>query len=371
MRSTPATAAPAPASSTSSSTTAGRTGLAVLMGGGRKWFLPAGTPGSERAEANDYAFASGDAHTAEIVRRWGAAPGALDKGRDLIRDFQSAGFQYAATKTELDAAAGAERLLGPVRLLEHERGAGQDRRAPQHQARPGRRQRRRRLRLPRPADARRDGGARAGRAEEAAPGLRADDRGRLDRQAGAQHGHRALDAGHDRVRPRGARRPGLRRRAGRHAGDRHRRPRMLGRGADRRFAAQRREAGRGARPEGRRQSARQGRRHLREGRLPALPHRRRRLSGSDRHRLPPAGGLRRQCGPLRGLAQQADAAQRLAAAAGQADAAELVSGQRARARRRAGRVPWSPARCPARPRCTRPRTSRCRPSAQGRWPSPA
>lgn len=88
------------------------TGLTVLMGGGRKWFLPAGTPGSERAEGNDYAFSASDAHTAEIVRRWGAAPGAKDKDRDLIKDFQSAGFRYAASKSELDQAGGADKLLG-------------------------------------------------------------------------------------------------------------------------------------------------------------------------------------------------------------------------------------------------------------------
>ena len=89
-----------------------RTGLAVLMGGGRKWFLPAGTPGSERSDSNDYAFSASEPHTSEIVRRWGAAPGAKDKQRDLIKDFQAAGFRYAATKTELDGAANAERLLG-------------------------------------------------------------------------------------------------------------------------------------------------------------------------------------------------------------------------------------------------------------------
>ncbi len=89
-----------------------RTGLTVLMGGGRKWFLPAGTPGSARADASDYGFSATDPHTAEIVRRWGAAPGALDKDRDLLQAFQSAGFRYAATKTEMDAAAGAGRLLG-------------------------------------------------------------------------------------------------------------------------------------------------------------------------------------------------------------------------------------------------------------------
>lgn len=92
-----------------------RTGLTVLMGGGRKWFLPAGAPGSERAEANDYAFSATDPHTAEIVKRWGAAPGAKDKDRDLIKEFQSAGYRYAPTKSELDAAIagqGADKLLG-------------------------------------------------------------------------------------------------------------------------------------------------------------------------------------------------------------------------------------------------------------------
>lgn len=92
-----------------------RTGLTVLMGGGRKWFLPAGTPGSERAEGNDYAFSATDPHTAEIVKRWGAAPGAKDKDRDLIKEFQAAGYRYAPTKAELDAAtagAGADKLLG-------------------------------------------------------------------------------------------------------------------------------------------------------------------------------------------------------------------------------------------------------------------
>jgi alkaline phosphatase len=90
----------------------GVTGLSVLMGGGRKWFLPAGTPGSARGEATDYAFSAGEPHTAEIVRRWGAAPGAKDKDRDLLADFQAAGFRYAASKAELDAAGTPDKLLG-------------------------------------------------------------------------------------------------------------------------------------------------------------------------------------------------------------------------------------------------------------------
>jgi alkaline phosphatase len=89
-----------------------RTGLTVLMGGGRKWFLPSSVPGSARGERTDYAFSATDAHTAQIVSRWGASAGGLDAGRDLIAEFQGAGFRYAATKSELDASAGAERLLG-------------------------------------------------------------------------------------------------------------------------------------------------------------------------------------------------------------------------------------------------------------------
>ena len=89
-------------------------GLTVLMGGGRKWFLPSGTPGSARSEANDYAFSGTDPHTADIVRRWKAAPGAMDAGRDLIRDFEGAGFMYAANRDDLDKVdpARTDRLLG-------------------------------------------------------------------------------------------------------------------------------------------------------------------------------------------------------------------------------------------------------------------
>lgn len=92
----------------------GLTGLRVLMGGGRKWFLPASTPGSARADRNDYAFSATEAHTADIVKRWGAAPGAMDKDRNLLAEFQSAGFTYAADKTALDGidAQKADRLLG-------------------------------------------------------------------------------------------------------------------------------------------------------------------------------------------------------------------------------------------------------------------
>lgn len=90
------------------------TGLVVLMGGGRKWFLPATEPGSARSDKSDYAFSATDGHTAEISKRWGASAGALDKNRDLLADFQTAGFHYAADKTALDSvnASKTDRLLG-------------------------------------------------------------------------------------------------------------------------------------------------------------------------------------------------------------------------------------------------------------------
>ena len=92
----------------------GLTGLSVLMGGGRKWFLPAGIPGSARGDRTDYAFSETERHTSDIVKRWGAAPGKLDKDRDLLAEFQASGFRYAADKTALDAidVSRTDRLLG-------------------------------------------------------------------------------------------------------------------------------------------------------------------------------------------------------------------------------------------------------------------
>jgi alkaline phosphatase len=88
-------------------------GLKVLMGGGRKWFLPMGTTGSSRSDRNDYAFSATDSHTSEIVKRWGASAGTLDANRDLIQEFKDAGFQYSATKTDMDGtSANVDRLLG-------------------------------------------------------------------------------------------------------------------------------------------------------------------------------------------------------------------------------------------------------------------
>ena len=96
------------------------TGLSVLMGGGRKWFLPngdalkadgsrAGQPmnGSQRDARSDYELPG------DLVAGWDAAAGRKDPGRDLISDFEKAGYRYASDRTTLLAqATQADKLLG-------------------------------------------------------------------------------------------------------------------------------------------------------------------------------------------------------------------------------------------------------------------
>jgi alkaline phosphatase len=82
-------------------------GLRVLLGGGRKWFLPQGTPGSQRNNASDYVL------PADLVSGWSVPTGSLDPARDLIGGFTTAGFNYVADGTALNSVAdGTERLLG-------------------------------------------------------------------------------------------------------------------------------------------------------------------------------------------------------------------------------------------------------------------
>jgi len=90
----------------------GGTGLKVLLGGGRRWFLPSTNTYSSRADATDYA-----ALPADVLAGWklpASAAGALDKDRDVIAGFISAGFAYADSKAALDAqlAAKPNKLLG-------------------------------------------------------------------------------------------------------------------------------------------------------------------------------------------------------------------------------------------------------------------
>ena len=89
------------------------TGLKVLLGGGRRWFLPAGEFGSSRTTATDY-----PALPTDLLNGWNlpvGAVGAEDPTRDLISDFAGAGFLYVEDKTGMDAtlAAGTpDKLLG-------------------------------------------------------------------------------------------------------------------------------------------------------------------------------------------------------------------------------------------------------------------
>ncbi len=83
------------------------TGLSVLLGGGRKWFLPQGTPGSARGASTDYIL------PADLVNGWNVPAGMIDPTRDLITDFETAGFTYVADATELSAIpSNTDKLLG-------------------------------------------------------------------------------------------------------------------------------------------------------------------------------------------------------------------------------------------------------------------
>lgn len=86
------------------------TGLTVLMGGGRRWFLPSGQFASSRSASTDYANLPSD-----LVSGWNlpaTAVGATDVGRDLINDFKQAGFKYVQNNTELQQAGTPNKLLG-------------------------------------------------------------------------------------------------------------------------------------------------------------------------------------------------------------------------------------------------------------------
>jgi len=76
------------------------TGLSVLMGGGRRWFLPAPKYGSSRSASTDYAGLPAD-----LIAAWNlpaSAAGASDPNRYLLQDFVNAGFAYADSSTALN-----------------------------------------------------------------------------------------------------------------------------------------------------------------------------------------------------------------------------------------------------------------------------
>lgn len=91
---------------------AAKSNLRVLMGGGRKWFLPSTTVGSGRVNSTT---SSGADYTlpADVATAWGVPAGTVDPNRDLIADFQTAGFTYTPDATSLAAIpATTTKLLG-------------------------------------------------------------------------------------------------------------------------------------------------------------------------------------------------------------------------------------------------------------------
>ena len=87
--------------------------LRVLMGGGRRWFLPGNTgatgnlsAGSSRTAATDYILPQ------DIVTGWGVNAGTVNPNDNLIDAFAAAGFTFASDKNSLDAAGTPNRLLG-------------------------------------------------------------------------------------------------------------------------------------------------------------------------------------------------------------------------------------------------------------------
>jgi alkaline phosphatase len=82
-------------------------GLRVLLGGGRKWFLPRTEAGSARATSSDYVLPD------ELALGWGVPAGVIDTNRNLIADFMAAGFAYAPDATSMNSVpANTDRLLG-------------------------------------------------------------------------------------------------------------------------------------------------------------------------------------------------------------------------------------------------------------------
>jgi alkaline phosphatase len=87
------------------------TGLKVLLGGGRKWFLPNTVAGSGRTTATDYVV------PADVASAWSVPAGALDPARDLLSEFVADGFTYAPDATTLNAVpSSATKLLGLFNL---------------------------------------------------------------------------------------------------------------------------------------------------------------------------------------------------------------------------------------------------------------
>lgn len=86
-------------------------GLSVILGGGRKWFLPNTVAGSGRTIGTDGVMST------NVAYPWGVPTGAIDPGRDLITEFNNAGFTYVTDANSLtNASSTTQKLLGLFNL---------------------------------------------------------------------------------------------------------------------------------------------------------------------------------------------------------------------------------------------------------------
>ena len=82
-------------------------GLSVILGGGRKWFLPSSVAGSGRTAVTDGVL------PVDVAMAWGVPTGAVDPGRDLLSEFITAGFTYVPDANSLtNTPPTTQRLLG-------------------------------------------------------------------------------------------------------------------------------------------------------------------------------------------------------------------------------------------------------------------
>lgn len=85
-----------------------RTGLSVLLGGGRRWFLPPSEFGSARTDATNYASLPAD-----LASGWGVPATGVATNTDLLGLFTSNGWKYSADASTLATqAASSNKLLG-------------------------------------------------------------------------------------------------------------------------------------------------------------------------------------------------------------------------------------------------------------------
>jgi alkaline phosphatase len=90
-----------------------RSGLKVLMGGGRKWFLPEGQFGSARAAATNYSYPADILASAWNPGGSTIDTSAMSTSNSLIEAFKKDGFQYSDSSTSLkNLPEDSTKLLG-------------------------------------------------------------------------------------------------------------------------------------------------------------------------------------------------------------------------------------------------------------------